>query len=211
MTTVCLQFSSQYYHHSDRASEDSTTGSAYPNIHPPDAPANRSARWNQGTLQGDYGHWSSGHRLRFLLLRSKSQNSCEPIPESKRRTSQYEATCRFFSQPTYPHSNSDLFQTLESDRHTVPWPALLLAGGIAGVAGWITTFPFDLVKTRIQTTPASNARRAFFHGGGVTISTIVQSWRNEGLGVFWRGLAPTLIRHELISKAKWVGEANFAR
>jgi len=71
---------------------------------------------------------------------------------------------------------------------------LLLAGGVAGVAGWITTFPFDLVKTRVQATPASHVKRGFFHGGGLTISTIVQSWRNEGIRVFWRGLAPTLIR-----------------
>ncbi|KAF9653361.1 mitochondrial carrier [Thelephora ganbajun] len=106
----------------------------------------------------------------------------------------YEATCRYFSQPAYPHSNSDLIQSIESDLHTVPWPALLLAGGVAGVAGWITTFPFDLVKTRIQTTSALQSKRGFFQDGGVTMSTAMQSWKNEGLRVFWRGLAPTLIR-----------------
>ena len=95
----------------------------------------------------------------------------------------------------YSHSNTDLIQSIESDLHTVPWPALLLAGGVAGVAGWITTFPFDLVKTRIQTTSASQFKRGFFQGGGVTISTFVQSWKNEGIRVFWRGLAPTLIRY----------------
>ena len=99
----------------------------------------------------------------------------------------------------YPHSGSDLFQNIESDLYTVPWPALLLAGGIAGVAGWITTFPLDLVKTRIQTASASQSKRGFFQGGGVTVSMIVRSWKNEGPRVFCRGLAPTLIRYGLIS------------
>ncbi|KAF9779223.1 carnitine/acyl carnitine carrier [Thelephora terrestris] len=106
----------------------------------------------------------------------------------------YEATCRYFSQPVYSHSNSDLIQSIESDLHTVPWPALLLAGGVAGVAGWITTFPFDVVKTRIQTTSASQTKKGLFHGGGVTLSKIAQIWKDEGIRVFWRGLAPTLIR-----------------
>jgi len=120
-------------------------------------------------------------------------------PYTENRTPQYEATCRYFSQPIYPHSNSDLIQSFESDLRTVPWPALLVAGGVAGVAGWITTFPFDLVKTRIQTTSASQFKRGFFQGGGITISTVVQSWKKEGLRVFWRGLAPTLIRYGLVS------------
>lgn len=201
------KFCLQHCHHSDRAGQDSTTGSTHTNIYPPDASANHSAGRNQGTLQGDYGYWSSGHRLWFLLLRSESTELSLRIHTSiSIPYSQYETTRRYFSQPIYPHSNSDLIQSFESDLHTVPWPALLLAGGVAGVAGWITTFPFDLVKTRVQTTPASQAKRGFFQGGGVTISMIVQSWRNEGLRVFGRGLAPTLIRHELVSTAN--GQRN---
>lgn len=105
----------------------------------------------------------------------------------------YEATCRYFARPAYPHSDTD-FQVVESDLHTVPWPALLIAGGIAGIAGWITTFPFDPVKTRIQTASTPEVKKGLFHGGGVTISTITHIWKGEGLRVFWRGLAPTLIR-----------------
>lgn len=121
------------------------------------------------------------------------------------------------------------------------WPALLLAGGVAGVSmyylrvfvnlehveliqhqlidfffffflvGWFATFPFDVVKTRVQgsngfsgglyqseaepllkstgysATPTSNPYRT-------TLSTIVNSYRDEGASVFFKGLAPTLIR-----------------
>jgi solute carrier family 25 carnitine/acylcarnitine transporter 20/29 len=73
--------------------------------------------------------------------------------------------------------------------------------------GWLATFPLDVVKTRVQgtgfgalpgtvtpllagaSTPAANPYRT-------TWSTIVNSYRAEGLSVFYRGLAPTLIRCE---------------
>lgn len=63
---------------------------------------------------------------------------------------------------------------------------------MAGVAGWLVTFPLDVVKTRVQSTPGpadapGNPYRS-------TWSTVVASYRAEGLGVFFRGLAPTLIR-----------------
>ncbi|KAF8989848.1 mitochondrial carrier domain-containing protein [Cyathus striatus] len=116
------------------------------------------------------------------------------------------------------------------DNH-LSWPVMLLAGGVAGIAGWVVTFPFDVVKTRIQGTeysrPHAPLPAAPMHissstpllgtaastdtvpvrGGAdpissasqlnpyrTTWSTIVNSYRAEGLGVFFRGLAPTLIR-----------------
>jgi Mitochondrial carrier protein len=33
---------------------------------------------------------------------------------------------------------------------TRPWAPLLLAGGVAGIPGWLIMFPFDVFKTRIQ-------------------------------------------------------------
>ncbi|KAJ6561200.1 carnitine/acyl carnitine carrier [Mycena vulgaris] len=82
---------------------------------------------------------------------------------------------------------------------------VLVAGGVAGIVGWLVTFPLDVVKTRVQGSgpgvvpsigtasllagapPSANPYRT-------TWSAIVQSYRNEGLRVFYRGLAPTLIR-----------------
>ncbi|KAI0685233.1 carnitine/acyl carnitine carrier [Cytidiella melzeri] len=73
-------------------------------------------------------------------------------------------------------------------RHS--YPSLLLAGGMAGVASWVVTFPFDVIKTRVQsslTTTADNPYRNM-------LSTIVTSYREEGFRVFFHGLKPTLIR-----------------
>lgn len=129
----------------------------------------------------------------------------------------YEATCRYFRS---------------SPGDSLSIPALLLAGGAAGITAWALTFPFDVIKTRIQASQpiyASAATGAIqtSHIHPVTTrsytiasastpllqnveckdspprdinpyrstwSTIVNSYRADGAGVFFRGLAPTLIR-----------------
>lgn len=152
--------------------------------------------------------------------------------------------CRSFKPPRTSRENQDhssIIAEVEDDIHTLSWPVLMLAGGLAGVAGWITTFPFDVIKTRIQnsgvdlspipstshvspssslytnpqsslipagassqhrsmsTRMSSGAAEATMPGGHANpyrgiISTTVASYRAEGLGVFWKGLAPTLLR-----------------
>ncbi|ETW78837.1 mitochondrial carrier protein [Heterobasidion irregulare TC 32-1] len=66
----------------------------------------------------------------------------------------YEAALRVFSPPI----GSSAGEALETDPVLTevsktlalsPVP-FLLAGGVAGVAGWAFTFPFDVIKTRIQ-------------------------------------------------------------
>ncbi|KAF7431111.1 hypothetical protein PC9H_006831 [Pleurotus ostreatus] len=124
----------------------------------------------------------------------------------------YEATCRYFTTPATLQASPDhssIFAEVESDMNKLPWYAMLIAGGVAGVAGWLFTFPMDVVKTRMQGSqhhlpfePSANTHlipTASTHSNGsnpyrTTISTIVNSYRTEGIGVFFRGLAPTLIR-----------------
>ncbi|KAI8915812.1 mitochondrial carrier domain-containing protein, partial [Gorgonomyces haynaldii] len=69
----------------------------------------------------------------------------------------------------------------------VPSPMLLFAGGFAGVIGWASTYPFDVIKTRIQGATNDpnyrNMRTAF--------ATVV---KNEGYGVFFRGLGACSLR-----------------
>jgi len=99
---------------------------------------------------------------------------------------QYEATLRAFAP----------------DRRT--WPVLLLAGGAAGVLGWVTTFPFDVLKTRMQahlplllredSNSNNNSNNNNKSGSSSTWRTARAMYAEAGPRVFWRGLAPTLVR-----------------
>jgi solute carrier family 25 carnitine/acylcarnitine transporter 20/29 len=205
-----------------------------------------------------------GYGAYFAAVRQTNyQVIPSPLTWSDRRfanricETQYELSCRFFSthqHPTSPDDANDIPTGIV--KHGAPslsWAALLVSGGIAGVAGWIATFPFDVVKTRIQGTeytspqpshsptptalrargmfrfvqpsnvhttqvspqashsPKSTALRARGISQSVppsnihtqvsaqlyrtTYTTVVNSYHADGIGVFYRGLAPTLIRY----------------
>uniref|UniRef100_A0A667I970 Solute carrier family 25 member 45 n=1 Tax=Lynx canadensis TaxID=61383 RepID=A0A667I970_LYNCA len=64
-----------------------------------------------------------------------------------------------------------------------PSPAtVLVAGGFAGISSWAVATPLDVIKSRLQM--AGLKRRAY---RGV-LDCMVSSARQEGLGVFFRGL-----------------------
>lgn len=59
---------------------------------------------------------------------------------------------------------------------------MLVAGGFAGLASWVTATPFDVIKARMQMDGLQQrAYRGF-------LDCAVVSFRQEGLGVFFRGL-----------------------
>ncbi|KAG8697241.1 hypothetical protein FRC09_007997 [Ceratobasidium sp. 395] len=102
------------------------------------------------------------------------------------------------------------------------WPRLMIAGGVAGIAGWIFTFHLDSIKTRVQSVDYAPPRHlqhatvpsASFAAGNnamglalaraysgtatspyrTTWSTMMYMYRVEGLRSFWRGLWPTIVR-----------------
>ncbi|KIY67114.1 carnitine/acyl carnitine carrier [Cylindrobasidium torrendii FP15055 ss-10] len=103
----------------------------------------------------------------------------------------YEATQRLLSRPAGP----DMPPYLPS------WMVMLISGGVAGISGWITTFPFDVIKTRMQGSLSVQSASSKQPGGcppygpyRTIWGTVVHSYREEGVRVFFRGLAPTLIR-----------------
>ncbi|XP_016382659.1 mitochondrial basic amino acids transporter isoform X3 [Sinocyclocheilus rhinocerous] len=68
-------------------------------------------------------------------------------------------------------------------------PKLLLAGGMAGMASWISTYPVDVIKSRLQADGVGGANR--YDG---IVDCVRQSWRREGWRTFTRGLTSTLLR-----------------
>ena len=83
--------------------------------------------------------------------------------------------------------------------------AEIAAGALAGISGWLATFMFDVVKTRVQSVeyngppPGTIAIGSpIMTGTGnpyrTTWSTLINSYHAEGTTFFFRGLTPTLLR-----------------
>lgn len=80
-------------------------------------------------------------------------------------------------------------------RHSDPenrfahYAGLIAAGGCAGIAGWILTFPLDTMKSVIQTLPDGADTRQF------RLAAVARSiHEGGGLAGFYRGVWPTMVR-----------------
>ncbi|QRV73660.1 mitochondrial carrier protein [Ceratobasidium sp. AG-Ba] len=108
----------------------------------------------------------------------------------------------------------------DGEEKPLGWGRLMVAGGVAGVAGWIFTFHLDSIKTRVQSvdyappryhplpslspspalTPSFALARAYSNSAPAvspyrtTWSTTMYMYRTEGLRSFWKGLWPTIVR-----------------
>ncbi|KAG0314886.1 hypothetical protein BGZ99_007788 [Dissophora globulifera] len=68
---------------------------------------------------------------------------------------------------------------------------LVVAGGFAGIAGWLSTYPTDVIKTRIQAQHDSTPKALQFKGFW---DCTKHMYREEGMRVFFRGVNATVIR-----------------
>ncbi|CZR66700.1 probable carnitine/acyl carnitine carrier [Phialocephala subalpina] len=74
-------------------------------------------------------------------------------------------------------------------------PAVMVAGGAAGVAMWIPVFPIDTVKSRLQTME-----------GKPTISGVISGlYKNGGYKAFFPGFGPALARAVPANAATFLG------
>lgn len=69
---------------------------------------------------------------------------------------------------------------------------LLLAGGLSGVFGWLSTYPIDVIKTRIQAQSISHKDKEMQYAGIVDCAQRLV--KAEGPGTLWKGLGATIIR-----------------
>jgi solute carrier family 25 (mitochondrial carnitine/acylcarnitine transporter), member 20/29 len=84
--------------------------------------------------------------------------------------------------------NADAARNGRARDDTPAW-RIALYGGLAGEALWLSSYPFDVVKSKMQTDGLGpRARYASMR------DCFAQTWRLEGPRGFWKGLGPTLLR-----------------
>ncbi|KAI1809114.1 mitochondrial carrier domain-containing protein [Poronia punctata] len=74
-------------------------------------------------------------------------------------------------------------------RKEIPAYKVAFYGGLAGEALWLASYPFDVVKSKMQTDGFGKDMRY-----KSMRDCFAQTWRGEGMRGFWKGLAPTLLR-----------------
>ena len=62
-------------------------------------------------------------------------------------------------------------------------------GGLAGEALWLASYPFDVVKSKMQCDGFGTAKKY-----ASMTDCIKKTMAAEGLGGFWKGIGPTLLR-----------------
>lgn len=77
--------------------------------------------------------------------------------------------------------------------------ALLVAGGLAGMASWFGVYPLDVIKSRVQAVPRGAAPYRTWLGCAARI------WRQEGPTAFRRGLGATVARAAVVNAATFAG------
>jgi solute carrier family 25 carnitine/acylcarnitine transporter 20/29 len=113
------------------------------------------------------------------------------FPSAPNPCIQYEGTLRLFT-PARPDFSIDPVTVLD-EVGSRPW-APLLAGAAAGVIGWIATFPFDVLKTRLQAGTGTGVGAGLSSSSSSSSCTAREMYAESGGRVFWRGLVPTLVR-----------------
>jgi len=74
-------------------------------------------------------------------------------------------------------------------RSDVPSSKVAFYGGLAGEALWIASYPFDVVKSKMQSDGFGQDQKY-----KTMRDCFSQTWRQEGMRGFWKGIGPTLVR-----------------
>ncbi|KAL1921670.1 uncharacterized protein VTP21DRAFT_10312 [Calcarisporiella thermophila] len=86
-------------------------------------------------------------------------------------------------------------------RDELPTWQVLMFGASAGVAMWLSVYPVDLVKSKMQTDGILSAERNFKS----TLECVKKTWRSEGAGGFFRGFGPCMLRAAPVNAATFLG------
>lgn len=81
-----------------------------------------------------------------------------------------------------------------------PQLAILLAGGCAGVLGWLTSYPLDVVKNLKQTQPLEGT---WLSRGANSWTLAKMRWTALGFTGFYKGIRPSLLRAFFVSGTRF--------
>ncbi|CAN9511023.1 unnamed protein product [Ophioblennius macclurei] len=87
----------------------------------------------------------------------------------------------------YELSRSTFAQHMGTDKENIGVLPLMFSGGFGGACLWLTVYPIDCVKSRIQVHSLAGRQDGF-------IKTFVKIVRTEGIPALYSGLTPTMIR-----------------
>jgi solute carrier family 25 carnitine/acylcarnitine transporter 20/29 len=84
---------------------------------------------------------------------------------------------------------------------------ILVSGGIAGVITWVSIYPLDVIKTRLQTQPSWTVeRQRLLHGSDMaphreqsSLGIAREVWRSSGIGGFYRGVGICSLRAFIVN------------
>ncbi|PWY99872.1 putative YMC1-protein of the mitochondrial carrier family [Testicularia cyperi] len=85
-------------------------------------------------------------------------------------------------------------------RDQLPSSYAMFAGAMAGYGLWLTAYPADIIKSKLQT-DSLDPRNRKYKG---TLDCIRQTFRADGAKGFFRGLLPTLVRSPFANAATFV-------
>lgn len=84
---------------------------------------------------------------------------------------------------------------------------VLISGGLAGIVTWVSIYPLDVVKTRLQTQPALGLENQRLlpdttissRHNGTSLSVAREIWQGSGLRGFYRGLGVCSLRAFIVN------------
>ncbi|CDK26161.1 unnamed protein product [Kuraishia capsulata CBS 1993] len=91
---------------------------------------------------------------------------------------------------TYEFLMQNACRTRKIARESISTPELMLYGAIAGDTLWLSSYPLDVIKSRLQ----SDKFGAESRYGGKISNVVREIVKAEGLRGFWRGIGPALVR-----------------
>lgn len=116
---------------------------------------------------------------------------CRNVPGTAVYFTAYEWMRRFFAR--------------ESESRDLSAGSVIAAGGMAGVVFWLSCYPMDLIKSRIQTDHPDPSQRRY---RGV-LDCVRQIHATEGYRGFWRGFSACLVRAFPVNAATFLAFETF--